>query len=96
MIAVTACGMTGFLSGFLISISAGTIFSYLSLATTAVAYALLSYQLFIVQFFANIPYAVFEIRNFPAWMMWGTYCGYAAVFFYIQKRQGHQISLQKS
>ncbi len=85
MVAVTACGMTGFLSGFLISISAGTIFSYLSLATTAVAYALLSYQLFIVQFFAGIPFAVFEVRNFPAWMMWMTYCGYAVVFTCIEK-----------
>jgi competence protein ComEC len=84
MVAVTACGMTGFLSGFLISISASVIFSYLSLATTAAAYALLSYQLFVVQFFASIPFAVFEVRDFRAWMMWLTYCGYAIVFIYLR------------
>lgn len=97
MIAVTACGMSGFISGFLPGLFSGlltvgtlgsiftTIISYLSLATTTAAYALLSYQLFIVQFFAGIPFAVFEVRNFPAWMMWGTYCGYAIVFTCIEK-----------
>lgn len=82
MVAVFACGMNGFISGFLISISA--VFSYLSLTTTAAAYILLSYQLFIVQFFARIPFAVFEVRDFPAWMMWGIYCGYAAVYICIR------------
>jgi len=95
MIAVTACGMSGFLSGifsfstfFTVGIFGNifvTIISYFSLATTAAAYALLSYQLFIVQFFAGIPFAVFEVRDFPAWMMWLTYCGYAVVFTCIEK-----------
>lgn len=86
MIVVAACGMTGFLTVGIAGNMFAVIFSYLSLATTAAAYALLSYQLFIVQFFAGIPYAVFEMKNFPAWMMWLTYCVYAIVYFFIVRR----------
>ncbi len=59
----------GFLAGIL-----GFIWSVLALPFAWIAYALLSYELLVVEWFARLPFAVVTVPSFPLWV---TLCCYA-------------------
>ena len=84
MVSVFACGMSGYIFSLL---PVNTITHIASLSITAICYTLLSYQLYIVHFFGNIPYGIFYSNNFSVYMMWSVYCIYAVVYFLIVRRQ---------
>ena len=76
MVVVFVTGMIGFLhAGY-----------YITETVVAVAHVLLTYQLFIVNTFGNLPFGIFEVRHFPLWLMWLTYAGYALLFIVLRSR----------
>ncbi len=64
-----------FLAGFF-----GFISHFLSLITGWISHILLSYELFMVKFFANIPFASIEIPSFSIWITFGIYLFYFSAF----------------
>ena len=76
MVVVFVTGMIGFLhAGY-----------YITETVVAVAHVLLTYQLFIVNTFGNLPFGIFEVRHFPLWLMWLTYAGYALLFIVLRSQ----------
>lgn len=73
LIFVPATMLFGFFTGVL-----GMIWGTLSIPFGWISYALLQYELSIVQFFANLPFASFNIKNFPPWLTLAIYafCGW--------------------
>jgi len=67
----------GFLSGVLSFFSA-----WLALPFSYVTYFLLSYELKVVEFFANLPFASLSVFFFPVWLVLCIYGGY---FIFLQK-----------
>ena len=80
LLAIFCTGMFGFV--------AGTIGYYASTAIAAISHILLSYELWVVQFFGTFPYAIITINNFSLWMMWGVYALYAVGYFILKKKTG--------
>jgi competence protein ComEC len=64
MLTVTLTGLIGF-----VSLQMSQIFAWFS-------YFLLSYELFIVKFFANLPFASIELPKFSFWIVIGVYSVY--------------------
>ena len=64
MLTVTLTGLIGF-----VSLQVSQIFAWFS-------YFLLSYELFIVKFFANLPFASIELPKFSFWVVIGVYSVY--------------------
>ncbi len=57
-----------------VAVSLGYLSFIIAFPLTLVAYVLLSYELFVVHFFASLPFAAIQIPWFPWWLM---------IFFYI-------------
>jgi competence protein ComEC len=70
------------LTGFL-----GFVSYYVSLGCAVCAHLLLSYELFMVGFFAHLPYAVATLHSFSLWMMWTMYALYALIFSTLRFKQ---------
>lgn len=81
LITVPATMLFGFLSGMIgfLSLVFATPFSF-------IAYILLSYQLKVVELFANLPFASIKIDVFPLWLMLGLYVVYGVVLWNIYKK----------
>lgn len=62
--------------GFLTAIS-GFVSYYISLPFAWISYTLLGYELKVVEIFASLPFASFEISHFPLWLMLTVYILYA-------------------
>jgi len=67
--------LTVFLAGVLgfVSLTISQIFGWIS-------YFLLSYELFVVRFFANLPFASIELPRFSFWIVIGLYASYFVAF----------------
>ncbi|HEY4478319.1 MAG TPA: ComEC/Rec2 family competence protein, partial [Candidatus Paceibacterota bacterium] len=68
MLFISITGFLGFISYFL------------SQLTSFISYILLSYELFIVQYFARLPFASIEVPKFSIWIVVGFYVFYFAIF----------------
>lgn len=75
----------GFLTGMM-----GFLSTTLSLPFAYISNALLSYELWVVDIFASLPFASVQIDTFPAWLAILFYVLYGFLIFFFMKRQ--QIS----
>ncbi|KKW12892.1 MAG: ComEC/Rec2-related protein [Parcubacteria group bacterium GW2011_GWA2_49_9] len=80
--AIPATMLFGFLAGM-----AGFVWSILALPFAYVAYALLAYELAVVEWFARLPFASASISYFPLWLVILWYGVYAVLFFVWQRKQ---------
>ena len=72
--AVPATMLFGFLSGIL-----SFAWSVLALPFAWIAYALLAYELAVVEWFARLPFAAVALTSFPFWLVALWYAGYGVV-----------------
>lgn len=72
----------GFITGGL-----GMISGVLSVPFGWMSYAFLQYELFVVKIFASLPFASFNIENFPLLLMLGMYAVYAIIIYKINARR---------
>ena len=63
---------------------AGFVGHYISFVLAVVAFGLLSYELYLVEFFAHMPYSTIAIHAFPLWLMWCMYIGYALILWQLR------------
>ena len=75
----------GFLAGALSFISVA-----ISLPFAFASYALLSYELKVVEIFSSLPFASISIPYFPAWVMIGVYLAYGII---IHRMTGKNIKI---
>ena len=68
--------------GFLTSL-VGVVSTFLSTIPGFISFALLTYQIKIVEFFGNLPFVTFQIETFPFWLMLLVYI----LYFYLYKRE---------
>ncbi len=81
LITVPITMLFGFLAGVISFVS-----GFLAIPFAFVAYTFLSYQLKVVELFANIPFASVQINVFPLWLMLGFYLVYGLVLWKIYKK----------
>ena len=86
---VAATMLFGFLTGV-----AGFVSSVLSMPFAFITYALLTYQLKIVELFASLPFASVTIPYFPAWLMLGIYATLIALVYRFSRTS--QFTLEKN
>ncbi|MDO8564503.1 MAG: ComEC/Rec2 family competence protein [bacterium] len=79
---IPATMLFGFFAGI-----AGFVSTILAAPFAWVAYALLSYELLVIDWFARLPFASFTLSSFPLWLMLLWYAGYG-LFLY----RNHQKS----
>ncbi|MSU55087.1 MAG: ComEC family competence protein [Candidatus Taylorbacteria bacterium] len=77
---IPATMISGFLAGM-----AGFVWSVLSLPFAWVAYALLSYELGVVEWFAHLPFASVTLSDFPLWLAVVWYVGYLIIYLRLRK-----------
>lgn len=82
LIFVPATMLFGFFTGVL-----GMIWGTLSIPFGWISYALLQYELFVVQFFANLPFASLTIEKFPLILTLIIYAIYAIIIYKIHERK---------
>ena len=87
LVTVPVTMLFGFLAGVV-----GFISSVLAIPFVFVAHTLLSYQLFIVKLFADLPFASVRIEVFPLWIMVSFYIGYAIILRIINNRPQHKTT----
>lgn len=75
MLFVAISGLGGFVS------------FYISQFAAWVAHALLSYELTIVHFSANLPFAAIHFPLFSGWIVVGVYVGYGVIYFMLYKNR---------
>jgi len=78
--AIPATMLFGFLAG-----SVGFLSSMLAFPFAFVAYALLDYELRVVEFFSHLPFASVAVSNFPLWFALLCYAFYFALFLRFKK-----------
>lgn len=83
LIFVPATMLFGFFSGVL-----GMIWGTLSIPFGWISYALLQYELSVVQFFASLPFASFNVKNFPLSLTIVIYVAFAIIIFRLNKKGG--------
>lgn len=82
LIAIPATMLLGFVAGL-----AGFVWYALAVPFAYGAYALLAYALFVVDWFAKLPFASVAVLNFPAWLAVLWYALYAALLFVLYRKQ---------
>ena len=75
MLAVFLCGALGFIS------------APLSIVAGWAAHLLLSYELFMVEWFARLPYAAAYVPPFSFWWVVGFYAAFVSGFVYMKRRR---------
>ena len=73
MLFVTLTGLSGFVSSFLAN------------AIGWITHLLLSYELFMVEHFAQMPFASVQVPIFPAWVVGGFYVVFAIVYLILSR-----------
>ncbi|MAG12765.1 hypothetical protein CL630_03065 [bacterium] len=76
----------GFLTGVF-----GIVHIILSLPFAYIAYALLSYELTIVDIFSRLPFASVSVPSFPVWVMVVVYALYGLALLYLVKKKPVQL-----
>ena len=77
---IPATMLSGFIAGM-----AGFVWSVLSLPFAWVAYAFLSYELGVVEWFARLPFASVALSNFPLWLAVVWYVAYLIIYLRLRK-----------
>ena len=77
---IPATMISGFLAGM-----AGFVWGVLSLPFAWVAYAFLSYELGVVEWFAHLPFASVNLSDFPLWLAVVWYVGYLIIYLRLRK-----------
>ena len=80
LVTVPLTMLFGFLAGMV-----GFVSSILAIPFAFIAHILLSYQLKVVELFANFPFASIQIDVFPLWLMLGLYVAYGVVLMRVYK-----------
>lgn len=65
---------------------AGTVFTPVGILIGSVAYTLLSYVIFVVRFFADIPFAIVSVPAFPFWMTFLFYILLIGGVWYLKRK----------
>ncbi len=84
--AVPATMLFGFLAGMF-----GFVWSALALPFAWVAYALLAYELAVVEWFARMPFAAVVLASFPLWLVVLWYAGYGVVIWRMRSQSFLQL-----
>lgn len=71
----------GFLAGIL-----GFVASWFAVPFAFAAYALLAYELFVVEWFARFPFAAVTLSSFPLWLVMFCYAAYVVGIKMLQKK----------
>lgn len=82
LIFVPATMFFGFLTGII-----GMFSALLSVPFGWISFAFLQYELWIVETFAKLPFASFNIPNFPPWLMLAAYVFYGWAIYKLNKRK---------
>ena len=83
--AIPATMLFGFLAG-----TTGFVSTLLALPFAYGAYALLAYELAVVEWFARLPFAAIALASFPLWLAVLWYAGYGFVIWRLQPRSSLQ------
>ena len=75
----------GFLAGVF-----GFVWGILALPFAWVAYALLAYELVVVEWFARLPFAAITLASFPAWVAALWYAVYGVVIWRMRSQSSFQ------
>lgn len=81
LIAIPATMLFGFITGL-----AGFVWHALALPFAYGAYALLAYELVVVDWFAKLPFASVALASFPLWLVLGWYGLYGLVIWKLQPK----------
>lgn len=81
LVTVPITMLFGFLAGIIAFVS-----GVLAVPFAYIAYALLSYQLAVVEFFARLPFASIQIDAFPLWLMLALYALYGVVLYRMYRK----------
>lgn len=87
LVAIPATMLFGFIAGL-----AGFVWTALAIPFAYGAYALLAYELAVVEWFARLPFAAVAVLNFPAWLAVLWYALYAALLFVLYRKQSTGVS----
>ena len=80
--AIPATMLSGFTTGIIAFVSTTLAFPF-----ALVAYALLAYELWVVEWFARLPFASISLPDFPLWLVILWYVVYAVLYFVWQRKQ---------
>lgn len=86
LVAVPATMLLGFLTGI-----AGFAWSMLALPFAWGAYALLAYELAVVEWFARLPFAAVALSSFPLWLVVVWYAGYGTLIWKMRQKSSPQL-----
>jgi competence protein ComEC len=70
-----------------VTAGAGMIWGALAIPFGWLSYAITQYELFVVKIFANLPFASFNIKNFPLFLVMIIYVVYAIIIYKINERK---------
>ncbi|TSC83498.1 MAG: hypothetical protein G01um101417_549 [Parcubacteria group bacterium Gr01-1014_17] len=84
--AIPATMLLGFMAGI-----AGFAWNMLALPFAYGAYALLAYELAVVEWFARLPFAAIALTSFPLWLVVAWYAGYGVVIWRLRLRNSAQL-----
>ncbi len=87
LITVPITMLFGFLAGIISFVS-----FFLATPFAFIAYVLLTYQLKVVELFANVPFASVKISTFPLWLMLLFYAVYAIILWKIYRKTINSIT----
>ncbi len=76
----------GFLAGFF-----EFVWSVIAMPFAYAAYALLAYELAVVEWFARLPFAAVALSSFPLWLMLLWYAGYGVLIWKMQPQSSSQL-----
>lgn len=71
-----------------VTAGAGMVLSVLAVPFGWLSYALTQYELLVVKIFANLPFASFNIKNFPLFLTLAIYAAYAIFIYRLSKKGG--------
>lgn len=84
--AIPATMLFGFLAGMFTFVSTA-----LALPFSYITYALLAYELGLVEWFSNLPFSAISLPYFPLWLVVFWYIGYAAILLSCHKKQSTAV-----
>ena len=88
--AIPATMLFGFASGIISFLSVVFAFPF-----ALIAYAILAYELWVVEWFAKLPFASVSLPNFPLWLVILCYVIYAVLYFVWHKKQSTVTQKEK-
>jgi len=86
---IPATMLLGFLAG-----AAGFLSITLAVPFAMISYALLAYELSVVEFFSSLPFASASVPSFPVWLLLGWYILYGVIIFMFFQPMRHDAAIR--